>query len=140
MLHAADVIRILGLTAHPEGGCFRETFRDTLRVEGARPASTAIYFLLRAGERARWHRVGTVELWHYYAGASLALDIVTDQGIERLRLGPDITSGERPQAVIPARRWQTAQSLGEWTLAGCTVAPGFDFADFEMAPEGWLPA
>jgi uncharacterized protein len=139
MLRAADVIRVLGLRPHPEGGYFRETFRDSLKVDGVRSACTAIYYLLRAGERSRWHRVSTVELWHYYAGAPLALEMTMGERIERSRLGPDLASGERPQAVVPAYAWQAVQSLGEWSLAGCTVAPGFDFADFELAPEGWSP-
>jgi predicted cupin superfamily sugar epimerase len=141
MLRAADVIRMLGLAPHSEGGHFRETFRDSLNVEGARSASTAIYFLLGARERSRWHRLDVVEIWHYYAGAPLALEIVARHGgaRERLRLGPHLASGERPQGVVPAFAWQTAQSLGEWSLAGCTAAPGFDFASLEVAPEGWAP-
>jgi len=141
MLRAADVIRMLGLARHPEGGHFRETFRDSLNVEGARSASTAIYFLLAAGERSRWHRVDAVEIWHYYAGAPLSLEIIARDGgaREKLRLGPHLASGERPQAIVPGFAWQAAQSLGEWSLAGCTVAPGFDFASLEVAPDGWTP-
>jgi uncharacterized protein len=108
--------------------------------------STAIYFVLRAGERSRWHRVDAVEIWHYYAGAPLTLEIMGDDTsalgrlrVERFRLGPDLAAGERPQAIVPVRAWQAAQSLGEWSLAGCTVAPGFEFAGLEMAPEGWMP-
>jgi len=139
-LAAADVIRLLDLKPHPEGGHFRETFRDPRTIDGRRAASTAIYFLLAAGERSHWHRIDAVETWHYYAGAPLALDIAASDGgpVERMTLGPDIAAGERPQAIVPARAWQAAASLGAWTLTGCTVAPGFEFEQFELAPKGWM--
>jgi len=142
MVSATDVIRLLDLRPHPEGGHFRECFRDPRPVEGSRAASTAIYFLLARGERSHWHRVDAVEVWHYYAGAPLALEIVAREGasIERVTLGPDLASGERPQAVVAAGAWQAAESLGDWTLTGCTVAPGFDFKGFELAPPGWEPS
>jgi predicted cupin superfamily sugar epimerase len=138
---AADIIRLLGLKPHPEGGHFRETFRDTRLAEGGRAASTAIYFLLARGERSHWHRVDAAEVWHFHAGRALALEIAADdQGpIVRVTLGPDVAAGEHPQAVVPAGAWQAAQSLGEWTLVGCTVAPGFDFSGFVLAPKGWSP-
>lgn len=132
---ADQMIRLLELSPHPEGGHYRETFRDPRLMDG-RAASTAIYFLLAAGERSHWHRVDAVEIWHFHAGAPLALSI---EGQERVRLGPDLGKGERPQGVVPAGKWQAAESLGDWTLVGCTVAPGFDFAGFELAPEGWAP-
>jgi predicted cupin superfamily sugar epimerase len=140
-LSAADIIRLLELRPHPEGGHFRETVRDSPAGPGSRPNSTAIYFLLRAGERSHWHRVDATEVWHYYAGAALTLEVApTAEGpIERIKLGPDLTAGERPQAVVPAHAWQAAESQGDWTLVGCTVAPGFDFAGFELAPKGWTP-
>jgi predicted cupin superfamily sugar epimerase len=139
-LCAADVIRLLDLKPHPEGGHFRETFRDA-RAVGARAVSTAIYFLLARGERSHWHRIDAAEVWHYYAGAPLALKIATRERapIERVTLGTDLLAGERPQAVVPKGAWQAAASLGDWTLCGCTVAPGFDFAGFELAPSGWTP-
>jgi uncharacterized protein len=141
MLSAAEVIRALDLKPHPEGGHYRQTFRDQLTVNGTRAASTAIYFLLARGERPHWHRVDAVEIWHYHAGAPLAIEIVAaaEGPVERLVLGPDLAAGARPQVIVPAHAWQSAQSLGEWTLVGCTVAPGFDFSGFEMAPEGWAP-
>ena len=141
MPSAADIIRLLDLKPHPEGGHFRETFRDTRTVDGARAASTAIYYLLARGERSHWHRVDAVEAWHYHAGAPLRLEIAADMNgaVERVTLGPDLAAGERPQAIVPAHAWQAAQSLGEWTLIGCTVAPGFDFKGFELAPKGWAP-
>lgn len=131
---AGEVVALLGLEPHPEGGWYRQTFRDVAPPEG-RGASTAIYFLLEAGQESRWHRVDAVEVWHYYAGAPLMLTI----DLADHRLGPDLAAGERPQAVVPAGVWQTARSLGDWTLVGCTVAPGFEFAGFEMAPVGWAP-
>jgi uncharacterized protein len=140
VLTAADVIRLLDLKPHPEGGHFRETFRDTRLVEDDRAASTAIYFLLARGERSHWHRVDAVEMWHWHAGAPLELEIAKGEGrIERVTLGTNLTSGQRPQAVVPAHAWQAAQILGDWTLCGCTVAPGFEFKHFELAPQGWVP-
>jgi predicted cupin superfamily sugar epimerase len=136
---AAEVIRLLELKPHPEGGHFRETFRDPHVVDDKRAASTAIYFLLARGERSRWHRIDAVEMWHYHAGATLELAVVVGEAVERLTVGADLCAGERPQAVVPAQAWQSAQSLGDWTLVSCTVAPGFDFRGFEVAPEGWTP-
>jgi hypothetical protein len=139
-LKAADVIRLLDLKPHPEGGHFRETFRDNRQVEAGRAASTAIYFLLARGERSHWHRVDAAEIWHWHAGAPLELEIAPAAAPrERIKLGSDLNAGECPQAVVPAHAWQAAQSLGEWTLVGCTVAPGFEFATFELAPKGWQP-
>jgi uncharacterized protein len=139
-LSASDVIRLLALEPHPEGGHFRETFRDT--VEGARAASTAIYFLLARGERSHWHRVDAVEAWHFHAGAPLALEIAASASgpVERSVLGADLAGGERPQAIVPAGAWQAAATLGDWTLVGCTVAPGFEFNGFELAAKGWSPS
>ena len=141
MLTAADVIRLLDLKPHPEGGHFRETFRDTRRIDGGRSASTAIYFLLARGERSHWHRLDAVEVWHWHAGAPLILERAAhDRGpVDRVTLGPDLAVAQRPQAIVPARTWQAAESLGEWTLVGCTMAPGFEFAGFELAPAGWNP-
>jgi predicted cupin superfamily sugar epimerase len=139
-LTAAEIIRLLGLKPHPEGGHFGETFRDGRLDEKGRAASTAIYFLLARGERSHWHRVDAVEIWHWYAGAPLALEISQTSGrVERVTLGCDLNAGERPQAVVPVHAWQAAQSLGDWTLVGCTVATGFEFAGFELAPKNWTP-
>jgi predicted cupin superfamily sugar epimerase len=141
-LTAAEVIRLLDLKPHPEGGHFRETIRDQLPAPQSRAHSTAIYFLLAAGERSHWHRVDAVEVWHHYGGAPLLLEIAeTAAGpIETIALGPDLSAGERPQAAVPARAWQAARSLGDWTLVGCTVAPGFEFAGFELAPPDFRPS
>jgi len=140
MLSAADVIRLLDLAPHPDGGHYRQTFRDTRLIEG-RAASTAIYFLLARGERSHWHKVDAVEVWLYHAGAPLALEIAVDAKgpIERITLGPDIAAGARPQAVVPMHAWQAATSLGDWTLVSCTVAPGFEFSGCELATPGWVP-
>ena len=140
-LSADDVIALLELAPHPEGGFFRETFRDRPLEGATRAASTAIYFLLAAGDVSRWHAVDATEIWHHYAGAPLLLETASPdgQGFGRLRLGPDLGAGERPQARIAPHHWQRAWSLGGWTLVGCTVAPGFEFAGFKLAPAGFLP-
>jgi predicted cupin superfamily sugar epimerase len=133
--NAEEVIRLLGLTPHPEGGFYAETFRPA-GAGGGRGASTAIYYLLREGEVSAWHRVRDAdEVWHHYSGAPLELRIER----ETVRLGSDLLAGERPQAVVPAGAWQTARALGGWALVGCTVAPAFQFSSFEMAPAGWEP-
>lgn len=139
-MNAADIIRLLDLRPHPEGGHFRETFRDPRCIDG-RSVSTAIYFLLARGERSHWHRVDAAEIWHWHAGAPLLLRVGGEAGGGRgdVRLGTDFAAGERPQAVIPAGIWQSAESLGDWTLVGCTVAPGFEFSGFELAPPDWSP-
>lgn len=140
-LTAAEVIRLLDLKPHPEGGHFRETVRDQPSARQSRAHSTAIYFLLAAGERSHWHRVDAVEVWHHYAGGPLLLEIANTAAgpIEIITLGPSLAAGERPQAAVPARAWQAARSLGDWTLVGCTVAPGFEFAGFELAPPDFRP-
>jgi predicted cupin superfamily sugar epimerase len=137
---AAEIICLLDLRPHPEGGHFRETFRDPGQDSRGRAVLTLIYFLLEAGQLSRWHRVDATEVWHFYAGAPLELKI-SQNGVETSvpRLGPDLISGERPQFVVPAHCWQSAMSLGPWTLVGCSVAPGFEFSGFELAPPGWAP-
>ncbi len=138
-LSAQAIIETLKMQRHPEGGWYIQTFKD--EAGGARGHSTAIYYLLERGERSHWHRVcDAAEVWHYYAGAPLALSIAENgKPATRVTLGPDIPSGERPQAIVPADWWQSATSLGAWTLVGCTVSPGFDFSAFEMAPPDWQP-
>ncbi len=132
MSDANEIIRALDLAPHPEGGWFREVYRDA--------HSTAIYFLLKQGEISHWHRIMQSETWHHYAGAALELLLSPDgRRRERHVLGPDLAAGERPLRVVPPRFWQAAKSLGAWSLAGCTVAPPFDFAGFELAPDGWEP-
>ncbi|MBI1980773.1 MAG: cupin domain-containing protein [Methylocystis sp.] len=181
-LSTQEVVRLLDLAPHPEGGFYRQTFRDSSSVGGGRAASTAIYYLLSGGGVSAWHRVDAAEVWHFYAGATLELkiatldhavfrqnrlnadDVIDFKSLERalcekpdstfsqrapgapteiLRLGAELGAGERPQAVVPAGVWQSAKSLGrgpdEWTLVGCTVAPGFEFAGFELAPADFSP-
>ena len=134
-LTAQQVIDHLGLKPHPEGGHYAESFRDESG------ASTAIYYLLEAGECSHWHRVhGSAEVWHHYGGGPLALTMSENGHDARsVRLGNNLAMGEYPQMVVPAGCWQTAESLGRWTLVGCTVAPAFDFTNFEMAPPDWRP-
>ncbi len=129
------IIDALRLQPHPEGGHYAETFRDSSGPDG-RARSTAIYFLLQAGERSHWHRVDAVEIWLWHAGAPLKLEIA---GQAHMSLGPDIEAGQHPQAIVPARAWQAAESEGAWTLVSCVVAPGFEFSGFELAPPGWSP-
>lgn len=138
---AEEIIRRLGMKPHPEGGHYVETFRAPGAASGeGRSSGTAIYFLLRAGERSHWHRVDADETWHHYAGAPLELSMSRDgKTVRHHRLGIDFGIGEQPQIVVPRTVWQAARSLGTWTLVGCTVAPGFDFAGFELAPPGWSP-
>jgi predicted cupin superfamily sugar epimerase len=138
---AEDIVALLDLAPHPEGGWYRETFRDAPGPDG-RARSTAIYYLLAAGQTSHWHRVtDAVEAWHFHAGAPLELTLAPyPRGpVTRLVLGGDLAAGQRPQAIIPAGDWQAARSLGAYTLVGCTVAPGFQFSSFEMAPRGWRP-
>ena len=135
---SGEMIAALGLIRHPEGGFYRETFRAP---DAPRGASTSILFLLPAGERSRWHRVDADEHWLFHDGAALEL-LIADPASgarDRIVLGRDVARGERPQAVVPRGWWQAARPLGDWTLVGCVVAPAFEFARFEMAPEGWEP-
>ena len=139
---AADIIRLLALEPHPEGGHCRETFRDRPDGDTSPGACSAIYYLLRKGEISAWHRVKNAsELWHWYAGAALELTTTPYTGGPEasIRLGPDMVSGERPQGVVPLGDWQIARPLGAWSLVGCTVAPGFEFAQWELAPGGKVP-
>lgn len=141
MTTAADIIARLELKPHPEGGYYRETFRDARTDAQGRACSTAIYYLLTRGERSRWHRIDAVEVWHYYSGAALTLRIANEGcAPHAVALGADVAAGERPQAIVPAGAWQAAESTGDWTLVGCTVAPGFEFAKFELAAKDWAPA
>ena len=136
---AAEIIARLELKPHPEGGYYRETFRDSRTDANGRARSTAIYFLLARGERSHWHRIDAVEIWHYYAGQALTLKIADDDGQWSFRLGANLAAGEQPQAIVLPHTWQSAESTGDWTLVGCTVAPGFEFAGFEMAKADWVP-
>lgn len=122
MSRADELIRLLRLAPHPEGGHYRETHRS--------PALTQIHFLLRAGERSRWHRIDREEVWSHHEGGPLELFIERDHEIHRLTLGPGL-----PSAVVPARAWQAARPVGAYALVGCTVAPPFEFRGFELAAQ-----
>ncbi len=133
---ATELLTTLRLAPHPEGGHFREVYRSPDRVQHAdgrapRSALTNILFLLAAGESSRWHRVTSDEVWHYYEGEGLELLVAPPQmdRVARVVLGP-VTAGQRPAYTVPAHWWQAARPLGAYALVGCTVAPGFDFADF----------
>lgn len=137
-LTARDVIFTLGMQQHPEGGWYAETFVDDEGPDG-RAHSTAIYYLLEAEDASHWHRVDAVEVWHHYSGAPVELDLSEGVSIDRHVLGGDLAAGQRPQLVVPRHTWQTARPLGEWSLVGCTVAPGFRFSGFELAAKDWTP-
>ena len=136
---AHEVIERLQLEPHPEGGLYRETWRD-VPEDGSRGTGTAILFLLRAGECSRWHRIDATEIWHFYEGAPLELSISVDGATSKqYALGPGLFEGEVPQVIVPPGAWQSAQSLGDWTLVGCTVSPAFQFEHFEMAEDDFIP-
>jgi predicted cupin superfamily sugar epimerase len=138
-------VNILGLMPHPEGGFYKETYRSTGRIqsehlegnfEGQRNYSTAIYFLLTSGNFSAFHRIKQDELWHFYEGQPLNVHIIHQDGAYScLKLGPDLKNGEQYQGVVPAGAWfaSAVSENGNYSLVGCTVAPGFDFKDFEMA-------
>jgi predicted cupin superfamily sugar epimerase len=139
-LSQEEVIRRLDLRPHQEGGFYRETFRDPRADAAGRSVSTAIYYLLGTGEVSKWHRVDATEIWHFHAGAPMVITVSPNgHDASSHHLGTDLEAGQQPQFVVPTGQWQTATSLGAWTLVGCTVAPGFDFAGFEMAPPDWRP-
>lgn len=137
-MDAKSVINALNLKPHPEGGWYRETWRAA--TTGERAAGTSIYYLLSFGERSHWHRIDSAEIWHYYAGSPLRLSMSPEgEKIAHHMLGTNIEAGERPQLIVPENAWQAAESLGPYTLLGCTVSPGFEFDQFEIAPAGWVP-
>ena len=135
---AEEIIDLLRLERHPEGGWYRQTWVDEATEE--RPSGTCIYFLLKRGERSHWHRVDAVEIWHFYAGAPLSLHLAeTAEGLARTEvLGPELAAGQRPQVIVAKDEWQAAETTGDWTLVGCTVSPGFRFEGFELAAPGFV--
>lgn len=138
----AELIERLGLAPHPEGGWYRETWREPGHHGTAvRGHATAIYFLLEAGQRSHWHRVDAAEMWLFHLGGPVALSLAaSDAGpVETILIGGDIAAGQRPQALVPAGWWQAAEAHDGWALLSCVVAPGFDFAGFELAAPGWHP-
>jgi predicted cupin superfamily sugar epimerase len=138
-LDAEAVRKALELAPHPEGGAYREIWRDAPQ-DGGRGAATSILFLLAAGERSHWHRVDAAELWLWQAGAPLRLQVCEAPNPPKtVHLGPGLGAGEVPQGIVPSGAWQAAESLGAWTLVSCVVAPAFTFSGFELAPPGWSP-
>lgn len=138
-LSAGEVIALLGLEPHVEGGFYRQTFADQPDATG-RPVSTLIYYMLTDNEAGAWHKVDSAEVWHWYAGAPMSLSISRDgKAVTVHRLGADLAAGQRPQGVVPPGAWQRAKVEGDWALVGCTVAPGFQFSKFEQAAPGWEP-
>lgn len=136
---AALIVATLGLREHPEGGWFTETWRAP-EIEGRRPVGSAILYLIGGGDRSRWHTFDAAEVWHYAAGDALELSVWEEGGkIVRHRIGGEILAGDQPQAVVPADVWQSARSLGDWTLVGCIVTPAFEYESFRLAPEDWEP-
>jgi predicted cupin superfamily sugar epimerase len=137
-MDSREMISLLGMQPHPEGGWYVETFRDG-QGGGERGTCTAIYFLLEAGQRSHWHKVDATEIWLWHAGAALRLEVASGQGRQTITLGADLAGGEEPQAVVPPHAWQSASPLGDWVLVSCVVAPAFQFAGFELAQPGWEP-
>ena len=138
-LTATQARSALDLQPHPEGGHYREVWRD-VPPQGGRGAASSILFLLAEGERSHWHRVDAAEIWVWLAGAPLLLEIDGKDGNRMsLKLGPAGSEGEGFQGVVPAHAWQAASSLGPWTLVTCIVAPAFQFESFELAQPGWSP-
>lgn len=135
-----SLIAALGLAPHPEGGWFAETWRADA-PSGQRSTATAIHFLLEAHQVSHWHRVDAAELWLWHAGSPLSLSIAADAGATATQttLGGDVLAGQSPQVLVPAGHWQAAHPQGGWALVSCVVSPGFEFAGFELAPEGWQP-
>lgn len=137
---AGTIIAKLGLAPHPEGGHFRETWRARA-ADGDRPSGTAIVYLLASGERSAWHRVDATEVWLFHGGEPLELLVALDADAQPVRhvLGTEVVEGDEPQVVVPAGAWQSARSLGAWTLVSCVVSPGFRYEGLELAPAGWEP-
>jgi predicted cupin superfamily sugar epimerase len=135
-----SLIESLQLKQHPEGGFYRETFRSSRQIDtpaGSRNSSTAIYYLLPSSDYSGWHRVSSDEVWHHYQGQSLTLHLLDETGYRAVRLGPH--EGQEYQFIVPAGCWQAAEVIGDgYALCGCTVAPGFDFDDFEMGTRGGM--
>lgn len=139
MTDVDKIVQALNLEPHPEGGWYRETWREQTD-SGSRAHATAIYYLMAAGQRSRWHQVDAAELWLWHAGHPLTLDIAEAGAPVSVPLGPDVFAGQRPQRLIPRFAWQAAHAAEGWALVSCVVAPGFEFSGFVMADPGWTPA
>lgn len=140
MTTAQDMIELLALKPHPEGGFYRRTYQHD-DGPSERGFSTAIYYLLEGKDTALWHRTDGDEIWHWYAGAPLTLQIANPtMEITKHTLGTNFDIGQRPQVLVPGNLWQHASSQGDWTLCGCTVSPGFEFLSYELADKDWHPS
>ncbi|MFA6113881.1 MAG: cupin domain-containing protein [Sphingomonas sp.] len=137
MTDATALIARLGLEPHPEGGWYRETFRQPASDQG-RGLATAILFLLDLGQSSHWHRVDAAELWLWHAGSPLRL-LIDDGTAQEHLLGGDVLAGQLPQAIVPANAWQAAEAQLGWALVSCIVTPAFEFSGFELASPGWSP-
>jgi len=140
---AKALIEALALATHPEGGWYRELWRDQAEQSG-RARATSIHFLLEAHQRSHWHRVDATEIWLWHAGDPLLLSTSADDAgpVRQVKLGPDVLAGDAPQHIIAPHEWQAATPLpgtAGYTLVSCVVAPGFEFASFELAPPEWRP-
>ena len=130
------IISELGLRPHPEGGWFAETWREESEP---RATGTAIYFLLEEHQKSHWHKVDATEIWHWYAGSPMELHMAENGETRVELLGPSLLDGQRPQRIVPPNVWQASVPVGGWVLVGCTVSPGFEFENFELAPPNWSP-
>jgi len=135
-MDSATIIQSLSLAPHPEGGWYRQTW---VADNPGRPNGTAILFLLQRGEVSHWHTVDATEIWFYHAGSPLVLSRAAIEAgpAQDDLLGPDVLSGHAAQLIVPPHHWQSARGTGDWTLVSCTVSPGFDFAGFHLAPQGF---
>jgi|TARA_R110000787_G_scaffold123511_1_gene234473 predicted cupin superfamily sugar epimerase len=135
-MDSATIIQSLSLAPHPEGGWYRQTW---VADNPGRPSGTAILFLLQRGEVSHWHTVDATEIWFYHAGSPLILSRAAIEAgpAQDDLLGPDVLSGHAAQLIVPPHHWQSARGTGDWTLVSCTVSPGFDFAGFHLAPQGF---
>jgi len=135
---ADQIIKFLQLQPHPEGGWYKQTWKSEDTLSG-RASGTSIYFLLKAGEISHWHKIDSVEIWHYYDGSPLILRTAdeSNNGIETKILGPDLAKSHSPQLLVNKNLWQSAETTGDYTLVGCTVSPGFEFSKFTLAPKNF---
>ena len=138
---AEEIISILQLEAHPEGGFYRQTFKDTDLNEDGRSLSSVIYYLLKFDQVSDWHKVDATEIWFWHSGAPMVISISSNgRDTEALHLGPNVQVNQKPHVIVKKNYWQSAVSLGEWSLVSCMVSPAFEFTGFEMAEENWFPS
>ncbi|MFT8896450.1 MAG: cupin domain-containing protein [Acetobacter sp.] len=138
-MNAQDIITQLGLAPHPEGGWYRETWRDRHFGHDERGCASLIYYLLERGQRSHWHKIDASEIWLHQGGGTLRLHTWSGGEITTRCLGQDLADGEVLQACVEPGEWQAADTDADWVFVSCMVAPGFTFSEFEMAPPGWAP-